>query len=278
MIEYQELFVLLFSQGKHSMQYGMPTLIELSTLEDTIKLCKKLQLSFIELNMNLPQYQIERLENTDELLRLANENKIFFTIHLDENLNICDFNRAVANAYLQTVQRAIEVAKKLNIPVLNMHMNHGVHFTLPEKKVQLFEKYNYEYMDSWKTFRNMCEKQIGKSNIKICIENTDGFRSYEKAAIDFLLQSNVFALTWDIGHSASVQNIDEPFIMSHEDRLYHFHIHDCLQNKNHMTLGTGEIDLHQRLLLAQKHNCRCVIETKTVDSLRKSVGWVNKNF
>lgn len=43
----------------------MPTLIELNSLEDTIQLCKELQLSFIELNMNLPQYQIERFENTD---------------------------------------------------------------------------------------------------------------------------------------------------------------------------------------------------------------------
>lgn len=63
----------------------MPTLIELSSLEETIKLCKELQLSFIELNMNLPQYQIEQLENTDKFLRLLEENKNFFTIYLDKN-------------------------------------------------------------------------------------------------------------------------------------------------------------------------------------------------
>ena len=44
------------------MQYGMPTLIENKTLNDNIKLCKELGLKFIELNMNFPEYQIDKLE------------------------------------------------------------------------------------------------------------------------------------------------------------------------------------------------------------------------
>ena len=79
------------------MIYGMPTLIEIKTLEDTISLCKELNLDFIELNMNLPQYQIEQLEDTDRFISLTEQNKIFFTIHLDENLNPCDFNKDVAD-------------------------------------------------------------------------------------------------------------------------------------------------------------------------------------
>lgn len=260
------------------MIYGMPTLIEIKTLEDTISLCKELNLDFIELNMNLPQYQIEKLEDTERFVKLAEENKIFFTIHLDENLNPCDFNKLVSDAYLKTVERTIEVAKKINVPVLNMHMNHGVHFTLPEKKVQLFEEYNCEYMSAWKNFRQMCEEKIAGSNIKICIENTDGFRSYEKDAISYLLESNVFALTWDIGHSNSAKNIDEEFIMANENKLYHFHIHDSVGSRNHLALGSGEINLRQRLSIAKKHNCRCVVETKTVQSLRQSVMWVNEEY
>ena len=73
-------------------------------------------------------------------------------------------------------------------------MNHGVHFTLPDKKVQLYEKYNEEYMKSFEKFRLMCESQIGNSDIKICIENTNGFRNYDKSAIEYLLESSVFGL------------------------------------------------------------------------------------
>ncbi|NLK29188.1 MAG: hypothetical protein GX306_12750 [Clostridiales bacterium] len=36
-------------------------------------------------------------------------------------------------------------------------------------------------------------------------------------------------------------------------------------------LFTGELDLHERMKIAQKCGCRCVIETKTVDGLIASV-------
>ena len=41
------------------LEFGMPTLIENKTLEDNIALCKKMGLSFVELNMNFLEYQIE---------------------------------------------------------------------------------------------------------------------------------------------------------------------------------------------------------------------------
>jgi sugar phosphate isomerase/epimerase len=51
------------------------------------------------------------------------------------------------------------------------------------------------------------------------------------------------------------------------------HIHDGKENppKNHLALGDGDIDLKQRLDTAKCNNCRCVLETKTIDALRRSV-------
>ena len=66
-----------------------------------------------------------------------------------------------------------------------------------------------EYLKSITNFRDLCETAIGSSAIKICVENTDGYCTYEKEAILLLLQSNVFGLTWNIGHSNSSQNIDD---------------------------------------------------------------------
>jgi len=165
----------------------------------------------------------------------------------------------------------------LDISVLNIHMNHGVYFTLPTQKVSLYEKYFKEYMESWRKFCAICEKCIGDSNIVISIENTNGYRHYEKSAIIYSLKSDIFGLTWDIGHSNAVANIDEKFISDHSEKLRHFHIHDSLGNKDHMTLGDGEIDLAQRLDIAEVHQCRCVVETKTVESLIKSVLWLKRN-
>ncbi|WP_197027085.1 hypothetical protein [Butyrivibrio sp. MC2021] len=95
------------------MQFGMPTLVENHTLEENINLCNNLGLNFIELNMNFPEYQVQCLEQTDYLSELAKKAGIYYTIHLDENLNIADFNSLVSDAYLETVRRSIEVAKNL---------------------------------------------------------------------------------------------------------------------------------------------------------------------
>lgn len=259
------------------MDFGMPTLIENKNLEENISLCKELGLRFVELNMNFPMYQIPQLEETAYLKNLAQENGIYFTIHLDENLNVCDFNPLVAGAYMETVERMLKTAAEIGAPLLNMHMNHGIKVTLPDRKVHLFGEYREAYMEKFVRFREMCEKTAGNSGVKICIENTDGYQDFEQEAIDYLLKSEMFALTWDIGHSHACDNVDEPFLMQRKDRLHHFHIHDAKGTANHRALGSGEIDLVQRLDIAKTCGCRCVVETKTIEALRHSVMWLKEN-
>jgi len=258
---------------KKNIIFGMPTLIECTSIIDTIKLCKELNLSFIELNMNLPQYQIDSIDKK-LLKKIKEEEKIFFTIHLDENINVCDFNSKVAAAYVDTTLEAIKLAKELEIPILNMHMAEGVYFTLPDKKVYLFDEYEERYMSHLKNFRDVCAKEIGDSNIKICIENTDGYKSYMLDGIKLLLESDVFDLTWDIGHEHASNYKDMKFILENSNRLIHMHIHDAKGEKNHLVLGSGEINLQERFKVAKDNECRCVIETKTVDALEKSVEYL----
>lgn len=273
------------------MQFGMPTLIENRTLEDNVNLCRSLGLNFVELNMNFPEYQVDHLEQTDYLIQIADQAGIYYTIHLDENLNIADFNQLVSDAYLETVRRSIEVAKKLlslrdrfgdnGQPLtLNMHMNHGIYITLPDRKVQMYDRDFDTYMKSFSVFRTKCEEWIGDSDVMIAVENTDGFRDYEKKAIEYLLKSPKFGLTWDIGHSKAIGEKDVPFIMDHQDNLIHFHIHDGSEKppKNHLALGDGEIDLSDRLKLAESRNARCVLETKTIEALKKSVQWLEWGY
>ncbi len=271
-------------------RFGMPTLVENKTLEENAALCESLGLKFIELNMNFPEYQIECLEQTDTLLRIAERAGIYYTVHLDENLNIADFNSLVTGAYLETVRRCVEVAKKLEYlrdrygdssrPLtLNMHMNHGIYITLPNQKVRMYERDFDTYMKSFADFRSYCEEWIGDSSIMIAVENTDGFFDYEKKAVEYLLESPNFGLTWDIGHSKASGEKDVPFILKHKERLIHFHIHDGSEAppRNHLALGSGEIDILSRLKLAEENNAGCVLETKTVEALRQSVKWLKEN-
>ena len=268
---------------------GMPTLVENGTLEENIALCRALGLSFIELNMNFPEYQIDQLEDADRFVRLADEAGIAYTIHLDENLDPADFNPLVRAAYWETMQRTILAAKRfaalgerrgdLSRPViLNMHMNHGIHMTLPDRKVQMYERDFETYMAAFRAFTGRCEEWIGDADVKIAIENTNGFREYEKQAVEYMLRSGCFVLNWDIGHSRATGEADTPFILAHKDKLKHFHIHDAAEcpPRDHLALGDGEIDLMQRLRLAKACGARCVLETKTIAALKKSVEWIRE--
>lgn len=251
------------------MDLGMPTLIETGTVEECAALCNQLGLQFIELNMNLPQYQIGRMD--EERLKAAAERfGIYYTVHLDENLNVSDFNPYVAEAYLKTVRESIAFCKRLNIPILNMHLSRGVYFTLPNKRVYLFERYADEYRKSFEIFRAMCEEEIGGDSIKICVENSDGYTDFQLRALELLLKSPVFALTFDIGHDHAIGGGDGAFIIRHREKLLHMHFHDALGAKNHLALGDGEIDLPKYFSLAKECGVRIVLETKTVEGLKKS--------
>lgn len=252
------------------MHLGMPTLLENRDIVDCVMLCKELSLDFIELNMNFPQYQLDMIDIA-YYTELSNKYHVYYTIHLEEEMNVCGYNKEVTAAYIRTVQKAIQTAKRLKVPVLNMHMAEGIYITLPDEKVYLFGKYQDLYMESLRRFKNICEEAVGDSGIRMCIENCGEYSKYAKEGIELLLESEVFALTFDLGHDHAIGGLNEPFIRAHKDRLIHMHLHDAVGKRNHLAIGTGEIDIKDKLTLAKECNCRCVLETKTIAGLKESV-------
>lgn len=263
----------------NTMDFGLPTLIENSTAEDSAALCHSLGLQFVELNMNLPQYQTECID-LQLLKNIADRYGIYYTIHLDENLNICDFNKKVVRAYTETVLETIEIAKRLSAPVLNMHFHEGVYFTLPDRKAYLLKQYKNEYIEMLVRFRDACEAAIGDSDIKICVENTRSLMlDFVGEGIEILLQSPVFGITFDTGHNAGSGFRQYPLIERNIGRLSHMHLHDYSKDKgDHLPLGEGELNIDEYLSLAEEHNCRVLLETKTVEGVRKSAVWIKKNL
>jgi len=69
-------------------------------------------------------------------------------------------------------------------------------------------------------------------------------------------------------------------LTDHADSLRHFHIHDGTAGsdgrlgRNHLALGDGEINIRERLSVADDRNARCVLETKTIAALEKSVAFL----
>ena len=256
------------------LKFGAPTMVEMENLEQAAQVCREIKLDFLELNINFPQYLLPNLK-VEKLRKLADEYGIFYTLHLDDEMSIADFNPYIAQGYCKTVYDAIDLAKKLGIRKLNMHLSRGAKYTLPDRVIYFFEAYEQDYLNRICAFRDECTRRIGGADITICVENTAGYLPFQRRAVEALLESPVFGLTFDIGHNYCSGNMDEDFILSHAERLKHFHIHDCLEGKkDHRTLGTGVLDVRRYLDLAEKLGCTAVVETKTVESLKTSMTWI----
>lgn len=122
------------------MKFGMPTMIEYNTIEENVKLAKRLNLSFVELNMDLPYCIL-----SDKLKDFAREYDIEFTIHLSEKLDVGELDNDIRNAYLKKIEAIVERGVQLNIKKYNLHLDPGIHFSLPNKKIFIYEKYLDEY-------------------------------------------------------------------------------------------------------------------------------------
>lgn len=255
--------------------YGMPALIEMPKINDCAKLCSELKLQFVEFNMNLPEYQPDRID-IEEIKAAMKEYGIYCTIHLDEIFNPFDLNSIIADAYLDIFTRTVDIAKEIDAPSINMHLLKGIYFTMPDGKIYLYDTYKEIYLNRVKAFSELVSQKLSKTNIMLCIENCDGYMNFHKEAVEILLQNPHIGLTFDIGHSHAAGSVDEPIILAHKGKLRHFHIHDALGSKNHKTLGTGEIDLLKYIALVKETNSRAVIETKTIEALKESVVYLKK--
>lgn len=254
----------------------MPTLIELPDAESCAALARELGLKFVELNMSFPQYQPETLDER-KLREIMNTYGVYFTIHADESTDPCSVNTRIAAVYADTVEYAVELAKKLGIPTINMHLLRGVYVTLPTRRTFIYAENEDFYLEKLRSFRERMEKAVGDSGVRICVENTDGFDlPFLAHGADTLLESPVFGLTFDIGHDHAIDEIDKPFILARENRLHHMHMHDGAGTKVHLALGDGELDIAWYKALAEKHDCRIVLETKTVEALKKSVRYLRE--
>ena len=257
------------------MKYGMPTLIECRDIHETLTTAKKNGLDFVEINMSFPQYQ-RGIVDTSELRTLSEQYGVGYTIHADEEMNPFDFNPKVSECYFNVMSDTIHVAKEIGAGVINLHLRRGIYVTLPEKVVLLTDVYFDEYRTRVKKFIEMCEREIGDSNIIIAIENVDTnpFTESQIRVLPLFMQSEKFALTLDTGHEACLAYKDTHVFERYPDKLLHMHLHDAGE-KPHLALGDGALDIVK--ILSDYRGERCLIEVKTVAGLKKSIEYLKNN-
>lgn len=256
------------------MKFGLPTLVECKDLKECVDLATELSLDFIEINMSFPQYQVKSLD-VEKLMRYRRERGIFYTIHADEQMNPFDFNPDVSACYFEIMRDYIRFARKLGIPVINMHLLKGVYVTLPGQVILLTDVYRDEYLTRVREFIAMCEREVGDSGVKIAIENVDSnpFTKSQLDAMPLFMASPCFALTLDIGHDTCLGSADRTVFDTYPEKLVHLHLHDSNGKSAHLPLGTASVDVKGTLALVPEDGT-CLVEVKTIAGLRESVEYL----
>ncbi len=261
------------------MKFGMPTLVECRDIFECCDVAKKNGLDFIEINMSFPQYLPDALD-VEKLLEITENDNISYTIHADEMLNPFDFNDKVAGCYFDVMRDTIRFAKKVNIPVINMHLLKGVYVTLPGKVILLSDVYYDNYIEKVRQFIKMCEDEIGNSSLKIAIENVDSnpFTESQLKALPLFLSSPVFGLTLDTGHELCLNFTDSHVFDEYPQKLIHMHLHDAKGKSAHLPYGDGDVEVEKKISML-KNGDTCLIEVKTIEGLETSVKYLrDKGF
>ena len=252
-----------------TMIYGIPTLMEYSDNAVLFRFCAEQGYRFAEMNMTFPWFQPDVL-SAAPLRALAKEYGIGLTIHLHDQVNPFEFSPEMRRAHLENVDFALGLAKALELPRLNMHLLPGTYSTINGVKTYLYAHCADRYLDYVRAFRDRVDRALAGTGTVFCIENTGGFRAFHHQAIGILLESPCFALTYDVGHDYRTGNQDEAFMLAHQDRIRHFHIHDCDSKANHLGLGEGNLDLPRYLKMARDLDATAVIEVKESGALIRS--------
>jgi sugar phosphate isomerase/epimerase len=259
------------------MKLGMPTLVEYTSITENVELCRKLGLDFIELNMNLP-ICIPEFLSYSELRHYKEQYGMDFTIHLPEELDLSSYHPSIRKGHLERCKQAMEWANLSGIKTLNMHLNNGIYFTLPQTRVWINEQYEPEFLELLYESYIELYHLATTFEVELCIENTGNFHMpYIRIALEKLSIFNNFYLTWDVGHDAKAGFREESIFAHFNHRVRHMHLHDYNGKSDHQSLYTGIVPINDRLHFAQKNDLSVVIEVKTSESLAESVTALKNN-
>lgn len=250
---------------------GMPALIEMPRLADLVDLCQELELSFVELNMNMPENCPEALDPL-EVRDAGRRAGIEFTLHSPDELDLGSLHPTVREGHLGRMREALGWCAQAEVKVLNMHLSPGIYFTLPDRRVWIYERYEDEFTANlWSAYQEMLPLAKA-SGVDVCTENVNNFDlPFVAQAIEELCCLDPFHLTWDVGHDARSGFKERELLLKHEDRIRHMHLHDYNGKSDHQVPGTGMVDIPAMLDFARRKGIRVLVETKTPGALRESV-------
>ncbi len=246
------------------MKVGMPILFEYNSLIENADFAKQLGFDFIELNLNF-DYCRENLLNK-EVIKYLKMSNLTFTMHFFDEFDAASYDEVV-DAYIVILEKYLELSKELNIKLVNIHLNEGPIVTISGVKNYLYEKEYASYINRLITNLNKIKTLLNKYNTKLVLENVTIPKFISDTYIE--LSKHDFYFNYDIGHDYTDNNKLKELFELFNLTFKEFHFHDSSNNKCHLSLGEGDMDLgYYKSLISDQY---VVLEVKSSEDLIKSI-------
>jgi sugar phosphate isomerase/epimerase len=259
--------------------FGIPALIEYHELGPNLDLCQDLKVGFLELNMNMPYSFPEKLDPLQ--LRSAADNGLRLSMHLHDELDLGSLHPTVRQGHLTRCAETLRWAAENGLWLLNLHLNPGVYFTLPDRKIWVYGRYLEQYKAALLDSLAFLSEEASALGIRLCLENTGHLSlPFMREAVESVLHLRSVGLCWDIGHDARSGYREEEFMLKHLDKVWHMHFHDYNGSSDHQLPFTGTMDCPRYLKLAEERDMSVLVEVKTEKAVREAVstlrqkGWM----
>ena len=249
------------------MKLGMPQLFEYQNLEDNFKLAKKLDLDFIELNLNFASCR-EALEKK-QVQDLVNEYNVETTLHFYDEADLGSYDEVV-KAYLGLLDKYASLGKGF-VKQINVHLISGPVVTIAGVKHYVYEKEYDSYIKRLVANLKEAEAICHKYDMNMVIENTDTTPTYQvRVYLD--LYKEGFRFCYDIGHDHLSNDLVLGLLKDVNLPFDEFHVHDAKNRSTcHLALNAGTLDIAKYKRLAEKNNAYVVLEVKQESDLMSSV-------
>lgn len=246
------------------MKLGMPVLYEFDSVKENVELAKKLNLDFIELNLNFG-YCRTFLEKANYDIFFTNN--IEATLHFYDEADFASYSEVV-NGYLTLLEKYARLGEGF-VKMINIHLNEGPIVTISGNKNYMYEKEYEDYLARLLKNLSKAREICKKYHIDMVIENVY-IPSFIKRTYYRLFKEG-YAFNYDIGHDNYHNNQFQMLLNELDMQIKEMHIHDATKQKCHLALGQGELDIAYYKDIAKEHDSYVVIEVKKASELESSI-------
>lgn len=252
------------------MKFGLPIFIDIKTLDEHVEICRESGLSFIEIDMDIYQFNMDKIDSLFENINKVND--IYFNISLPVSYDFGSFESGLRGLYRDNLNAIIEKSEKNRVHSINYTINPGIGYSFFEDQVYLYDKHFKDFKENTLESLSKVIESCDSKGIDFLIKN-NGFwyRNYMRKIINYLLGFKRVGLTWDIVNDAASDYKEKIFIMENLHRIKSLYISDYLNDHRNQPLFSGNIDLSSYFSIAKRINADVLIDVKTLNEFKNSL-------